>query len=441
MFDIKTSLLFNKNLRQYLPGAANFNFRELAPSNPIRFSHGKGSRIWDLDGNEYVDLSCQFGAMILGHCDRQFNEALRVQIDRVINANNTDLELEVASRLGRLCTGMEKMRFSVTGTEAVMNALRLARAFAERPKFVRFEGHYHGHADHLIGGKAGGDGVPQQFAGDPFDTAGRTFERLQDESFVLPWNDIPRFEDLLSKHGDEIAAVIMEPACINGGGVLLDECFVKFVRGLCTDRGIVLIFDEIITGFRQYLGTRDWFGVLPDLRVIGKALGNGIPVSVFGGRAEILDLLERRKVVHGGTFNGHPLGLAAALATLKHLEKAGDEAYAKMAEHANAIKQLFANHAIDCGLQLHFLGTDKIIVLHAGSAAPKAEDYRRTDRMIETSILSNALAKHGVLTCPPSRLYLNLSFGADDLELLNSRLPAAFTSAANMMEKMKRAER
>jgi glutamate-1-semialdehyde 2,1-aminomutase len=437
-YDLTGSKAYNAELKKILPGAVHHNFKDFSRAEPIRFHRGSGSRIWDIDGNEYLDLSCQFGAMILGHGDSEFTAALHSQVDRLINTTSADLELGVAEAVQDCCAGMEQLRFGVTGTEAVLNALRLARAHTGRRKFVRFEGHYHGNADPIMGGRAGAGARPEQFAGDPFDTGGRDFAIVAEHSYLLPWNDAAALEAILADETNDIAAVLMEPACINGGGIVADPGFLCAARELCDRFGIVLLFDEIITGFRQSFGAPSWSGVTPDLRVLGKALGNGVPISVFGGRREIMRHIERRKVVHGGTFNGHPLGLAAAKATLSVLNTAGDSSYAGMVVMAAKIRTLISDYAARHGIDLHFRGTDKITILHVGLPPESVHEYRQIDRMISTSIVVGALARYGVLACPPSRLYLNMSFKAADLAFLESRLDDAMADARALLDKAQR---
>jgi len=427
---------YNKALRRLLPGASHSNFRDRSRTEPIRFREGRGARLIDIDGNDYVDLNCQYGALLLGHGDRRLADALHAQIDRLIATTSADLELEAADKIRACFPGMEMMRFAVSGTDAALNAIRLARAFTGRRRVLRFAGHYHGSADAIMGGRAGhgDDAEPEPFAGDFYDTDGRDFAVVRQASFLLPWNDPDRLERVMRRHGDEVAAVLMEPYCINGGGFAPDPAFLDRARTLCDHHGTLLVFDEIITGLRMGLGgAQGALGLRPDLTLIGKALGGGVPIAVFGGRADVMRLLEQRKVVHGGTFNGHPMALAAASRTIDVLRDTPDYAVT-MGEWKRRIEALFLDAAARHGFPVHFRGPPTIGVFHFG--APRADfgAYQTMDQAMKTAILANALASFGILVCPASRLYLTLAFGEADFARLAERLDPAFAQARRSLD-------
>jgi len=296
---------------------------------PVYITHGKGSHVWDADGNEYLDFMSGLGAGILGYGHAEFLEAVKKQMDLMYYldpARRNPLEVEVAEKLNKYVPSAERVRFMLSGTEAVQLVIRLSRAYTGRTLFIRFDGHYHGSMDNVLGGNVNIDldGPPYGFdkEGDIFATLGRDPHALQ-QSFKIPWNDIGFLEKVLEKYGEKIALIIMEPVNCNGGSCWPKPGYLEKVRELCNKYGIVLCFDEIITGFRMGLGgAQSVVGVTPDLTTFGKAFAGGIPFSAVVGRAEIMDqMIKSPKVICAGTFNSYPLGLAAAKATIGILEK------------------------------------------------------------------------------------------------------------------------
>jgi glutamate-1-semialdehyde 2,1-aminomutase len=248
-------------------------------------------------------------------------------------ARHNPLEIELAEKIVQHVPSAEKVRYLLSGTEAVQLVLRLARAYTGRNLFVRFDGHYHGWVDNVLGGNVNTslDEPPFGFEkeGDIFRTVGRDPLALK-QSFKIPWNDIDHLEAVLKKWGDQVALIIMEPVNCNGGSCWPKSGYLKRVRALCNQYGIVLCFDEIITGFRMGLGgAQEVVGVTPDLTTFGKGIAGGIPFSAVAGKTEIMDLMLHRKVVGAGTFNGYPLGVASALASIKLLEKDDGALYKK----------------------------------------------------------------------------------------------------------------
>ena len=305
---------------------------------PLFIARAKGSRVSDVDGNEYVDFSNSAGASILGHNHPRYIQALKDQLSSFYTStsglNQSTMEVELAEKIVNHVPCAEKVRFCVTGTDAVQLAIRLARAYTNRRYFIRFEGHYHGWLDNVLGGVPNSDPKGKPFAIDSeedlLSTAGRDAEAFK-QSFLLPWNDIGELERFLAKHGEEIALIIMEPILVNGECCSPRPGYLEKVRELCNKYGILLCFDEVITGFRMGLGgAQGALGVTPDLATLGKAFGAGIPVSAVAGKAEIMNQLDEGKVIGAGTFNGYPLGMVAALATIKILEENNGAIYNKI---------------------------------------------------------------------------------------------------------------
>ncbi|UOK62276.1 aminotransferase class III-fold pyridoxal phosphate-dependent enzyme [Paenibacillus sp. OVF10] len=296
---ITEMMQYNQRVKQWLPGGVHYNFHLPWEETPLHFKHASRSRVTDMNGNEYLDLYARFGALIVGHGNEEYNECLKDTIDRVLSVSHCDLDAEALELIHQYVPSAEMIRFGLSGTEIVQNALRLARAWTGKNRFVRFEGHYHGNADNIMGGKTARTGmpVPSDYPGDMKGTKGRARDAMESQSYLLPWNDAARLEELFRQHGDDIAAVIMEPVCVNGGGVMPAPGYLQKVRQLCDQYQVVLIFDEIITGFRMGLGgAQQLFGVTPDLTTLGKAIaGGGVPVSALVGRADIMKLLVDKK--------------------------------------------------------------------------------------------------------------------------------------------------
>ncbi len=320
-----------------MPGGQS-NLRMPLGVKPLFIESGKGAHLWDVDGNEYIDFMCGAGPGIFGYSNEEYIQALKHQLDRlyylVSGAVQSTLEVEVAEKIVDLTACAAKVRFVLSGTEAVQLAIRLARAYTKRPYFIRFEGHYHGWLDNVLGGVVNDGAVDKPFAieseQDPVATEGRAPGALE-ESFKLPWNDIEVLEGVLEKYGHEVAMIHMEPILCNGGCCPPRPGYLQRVREICTRYGIVLSFDEVITGFRVSLNSaQGLLGVTPDLATFGKAVAGGVPMGAVAGKKEILDLLLQKRVIGAGTFNGYPYGMAAAHVTLNLLEKDDGAHYRKI---------------------------------------------------------------------------------------------------------------
>jgi len=322
--------------RRYLAGGVSSNFRYAGYGEspvPLYYARGKGSRLTDVDGNEYIDYALANGPIILGHAPEPVLEAVAATLERgQLFAGQHEHELELARRLTEIVPCAELVRFASSGSEAVHAALRLARAHTGRTRIVKFEGHYHGWLDNVFvsvnpsPNEAGPRTGPVPVA----QTPGQPPSALE-EVMVLPWNDLDAFADLMRRRGSEIAAVIMEPIGCNTGAILPRPGYLEGVRKLTAERGTVLVFDEVITGFRVALGgAQALLGVTPDLAVFAKALAAGFPLAALAGRRDIMELVETRSVMHGGTYNANVMCVAAGLATLEVLARDGGEAYRAM---------------------------------------------------------------------------------------------------------------
>ncbi len=307
--------LFERS-QKVIPGGVNSPVRAFKSvgGTPIFFKKGLGSKLWDEDGREYIDYINSWGPMILGHANPQVLKAVQdASFDSLSFGAPTKRELEMAELLVKLVPSIEQVRLVSSGTEATMSAIRVARGFTKRDTLVKFEGCYHGHADALLV-KAGSGlltfGEPSS-AGVPEDVAKHTL--------TLPYNDVEALKTLFKEKGDTIATVIIEPVVGNMNLIIPHMEFLKTLRELCTKHGAVLIFDEVMTGFRVNIGgAQALYGITPDLTTLGKVIGGGLPVGAFGGRRDIMQCLAPIGAVYqAGTLSGNPVAVAAGLATLK----------------------------------------------------------------------------------------------------------------------------
>ncbi|MDP9004494.1 MAG: glutamate-1-semialdehyde 2,1-aminomutase [Verrucomicrobiota bacterium] len=315
----RSSELFARALRR-IPGGVNSPvraFRGLG-REPFFIDRAEGARIWDVDGNEYIDYVGSWGPAILGHAPPVVLDAIRETAARGVSFGIPNpLEVEMAELICRWVPSIEKVRMVNSGTEATMSCLRLARGFTGRDKIIKFEGCYHGHVDALLvqaGSGALTHGQPDS-AGVPADFAALTIS--------LPFNDIAAVRAAFRENASSIAAVILEPIPANAGLYFPSENFLELLRVECTKNGALLIFDEVMTGFRVGRGgAQELYGVRPDLTALGKVIGGGLPVGAFGGRAEIMQRLSPEGPVYqAGTLSGNPLAMAAGLAQLRELER------------------------------------------------------------------------------------------------------------------------
>jgi len=308
--------------RQLLPGGVSSPVRafKAVGGTPRFIDRAKGPYVTDVDGIRYVDYVAAWGPAILGHAHPAVVETIQEQAGLgTAYGTPTEVELALAERIVAAFPSIERVRFVNSGTEATMSALRLARAFTRRDKIVKFAGCYHGHADSLLV-EAGSGVLTLGLPGSPGVTAGAAAD-----TWVLPYNDEAAVEELFARHGEEIAAVIVEPIAGNMGVVPASRDFLQALRRLTREAGALLIFDEVITGFRvAYGGAQTLLGIEPDLTCLGKIIGGGLPVGAYGGRAEIMELLAPAGPVYqAGTLSGNPLAMRAGLATLEVLAQPG----------------------------------------------------------------------------------------------------------------------
>jgi glutamate-1-semialdehyde 2,1-aminomutase len=338
----KSELLYEK-AKKLMPGGVSSPVRAFAPY-PFFTSRAKGSRIVDVDGNEYIDYCLAYGPLILGHSHAKVVTEVRKQLDKgTMYGTPTEKELKLAELICESVPCAEMIRLVNTGTEATMSAIRAARGYTGRKKIVKFEGCYHGAHDCVLvkaGSGATTFGTPDSL-GVPEETTQNTL--------VLPYNDIESFEQTVKRERDHLAAVIIEPVVGNAGVILPKDGYLKRMDELTEENEIVLIFDETITGFRlSFGGAQEYFGVVPDMVTLGKIMGGGFPIAAYAGRKEIMETVAPAgRVYQAGTFSGNPISVVAGLATLEYIKSKGHAFYERLESKTNALVETFRDFARD----------------------------------------------------------------------------------------------
>lgn len=311
--------------KKVLAGGVSSEFRKYNHPHALFYTHGLGSRIYDADGNEYIDFTLSQGPLILGHSNPALLNAIQSYSELgQLFAGQHIKEIELAEKISSVIPSAELMRFCLDGSEAVQTAFRVARAKSGKQKFLRFEGHYHGWLDNVCWGisaksvdSMGSREEPEFF---PWSDGLPSISR--EEFIVIPWNDKEILKQTVEKHHKELAAIITEPVMCNNGCIMPEEGFHQLLRELCDEYSIALIFDEVITGFRLSLaGAQGYFNVVPDLSIFAKAMGSGYPISVITGKRKWMEVIETGRVIHAGTMNSTNATVAAALSTIEILEK------------------------------------------------------------------------------------------------------------------------
>ncbi len=324
-FTLKKSMEMHEKALQVLPRGVSSNARlwhKLCRTDrpcSIFIERAKGSHLWDVDGNEYIDYRLGFGPVILGHSYPAVHDRIHKYDEKgIIFALDNPLEVSVAEKVRKLVPSAEMARYSVSGTEATMHAIRIARGYTGREKIIKFEGAYHGAYDYALFSTEPAFDSPR---GVPIPASLGIPKALNDLVIVQEWNDFESVEKTVSKHGGEVAAIICEPVMGNAAVIPPAPGYLEFLKELSDRHGIVLIFDEVKTGFRLAPGgAQQLFGVTPHLSTFAKSLANGYPVSMIVGLKEIMDIVGPKKVAHGGTYAGNPVSMAAAEATLDEFD-------------------------------------------------------------------------------------------------------------------------
>lgn len=336
----KSESLYNK-AQKFMPGGVNSPVRACCNvgRTPLFISHALGSKIYDVDGNEYIDYICSWGPNILGHRNDKVIEAVKRTCDSGLTFGAChEGEIELTELIKKHMPSMEMLRLVSSGTEAVMSAIRAARGYTHREKIIKFEGCYHGHSDGLLV-KAGSGLLTNSIP----DSAGVP-KGYTDNTLIAVYNDESSVEKLFKEYGNDIACVVVEPCAANMGVVPPKEGFLQFLREITKKNGALLVFDEVITGFRLSLGgAQSYYGITPDLTTLGKIVGGGMPLAVYGGRREVMECIAPLgSVYQAGTLSGNPVAVSAGLATLKILEKS-TELYDELEKKASQIERAMKN--------------------------------------------------------------------------------------------------
>jgi glutamate-1-semialdehyde 2,1-aminomutase len=402
-----------------LAGGVSSDARRL-PNGPLFVDHASGAYLWDVDGNRYVDYVLGQGPAILGHSASVVADAVSAQVRRGVSYSAQHLaEVELAETLCRLIPCAERVRFNSVGSEAVHAALRLARGHTGRSKIVKFEGHYHGWLDPVLYSvhpplaQAGPARTPAVVGG----TAGQQAS-AEGDLLISPWNDLPALAALLAEHGADVAAVIMEPVLCNTGVIMPDDGYLAGVAELCRRSGALLIFDEIITGFRMAPGgAQEQLGVTPDLAAFGKAMAGGMQLSALVGRAEVMDDISTGRVAHAGTFNSHPVSVAAAQATLAVLDGQRDTVYPTLRDLGTRLAEGLRAAARAAGVPMLVSAPGPILQTYLTDAT-QIRDYRdfaATDLAAMTR-LHGLLMDRGVNIVPRGLWFLSTAHTTADID-------------------------
>jgi glutamate-1-semialdehyde 2,1-aminomutase len=373
--------------------------------SPVYVDRGEGSHLWDIDGNEYVDYLMGGGPLILGHRPKSVIDAVcnTIQERGSLFAMAYDLEIEAAQKICKLLPSIQKMRFDNSGTAAVQRALRLARAYTGKNKVVRFEGHYHGWSDQIHWSNrpplevAGRRNAPR-----PIPNSNGIPEVLAETLIVLPWNDTELLARTLRAHKDEIACVITEPILGNTGGIMPLPGYLEAMRQLTLENEIVLIFDEVLTGFRVNLHcAQGMYGIVPDLTTLAKSMTAGFPGAAVGGNQEIMNLIPAGEVMYGGTYNSNPIVTSATIAALKELSQPG------VFERMNELGEILANGLVELvrknGYPASWSGVGSMFQLWFCDPDQMPHDYRAAVPIVKCSPFGTfwkGLMSRGVLVQP-----------------------------------------
>jgi len=415
----RSAALIAENAK-YVAGGVNSNFRTGMAGGPLVFQRGEGPYLIDADGNRLIDYYCGMGAMILGHSPAGVQQAVKEQVEKgLLYAGQSEIEFEAARILCETIPSAQRMRFGSSGSEVAQAAFRLARAATGKRIILKFEGHYHGWFDNILWSTAPGENaagpadapvlVPGSKGQDPIDAAGLD---------VIGWNDLARLEARLAK-GD-VAGVIMEPAMCNQGAIAPTPGYLEGALAACRRHGAILVFDEVITGFRlDRSGAQKRFGVTPDLSIFAKAIANGFPVAAIMGRTDLLDMFVTGGVLHGGTFNAQCVTMAAMVATQNALTPAR---YESASRRGVRLREGIAKILGDAGIKAQVTGFELMFHVGFGLDAP-ARNYRdllKSDKALYVRF-AHALLKRGVRALERGAWFV--SFAHDD-EVIDATLEA-----------------
>jgi glutamate-1-semialdehyde 2,1-aminomutase len=436
----KTSAKLFETAKQRIPGGVNSTARATWSGwdpYPLFASHGTGSRLTDVDGNEYVDYLLGLGPMLLGHRPPAVTQAVVdfIETRGTVFALPVAEEAVLAQKIVNSIPSVEKVRLCNTGTEAVLYAVRLARAFTGRKKIIRFEGMYHGFSDvvywskHPNIDKAGPDAAPRAVPQGPGMPAA-----IDQSLIILPWNDIAALKAAFAREGDDIAAVLTEPIMCNTGCILPEPGYLEAMREITAQRGSLLIFDEVITGFRISLaGAQGHYGITPDLSVFAKGLGGGFPVAAMGGRSDIMKLVAEGVVSIAGTYNANGIAVSAANAAIDEISRPG--MYADLFEVSDSLRLGLERLVRDLRVPAHVVGVGPVFqIWFADQPIRNYRDAARHANHDAFRLWWEGMLNRGVLFHPGAyeNLFLSFAHNEDDvaftLDAARSTLQAMMVS-------------
>lgn len=423
--------IYNKAVK-FIPGGVNSPvraFKSVHREAPIFVKKAKGSKLWDEDGNEYIDYICSWGPMILGHNFKNVIEGVREEIENGSSYGlPTKLEVELAELITKCCPSMDKVRLTTSGTEATMSAVRLARAYTGRNKILKFEGCYHGHSDALL--VKSGSGLLT----DGYQDSNGITEGVLRDTLTVPFGDREKIKEVLEKNN--VACLIMEPVPANMGVISPDVEFLKFVREICTVTKTVLIFDEVISGFRLSLGgAQEYFGITPDMTTLGKIIGGGYPVGAFGGKEEIMNLIAPiGRVYHAGTLSGNPISVRAGLETVSYLYNNRETIYKELENKTKYITENLEKLAkkYNVPVCINRLGSLYTIFFTEKSQVKNLEDAL-TSNTENFAIYFNTMLDNGIVI-PPSQFeahFISLALTDEDIAKTLEVAEKAFKNITN----------
>lgn len=399
-----------------LAGGVSSSLRRGARPYPLFFTHGSGSRVYDVDGNVYLDYGLAWGPLILGHAPAEPAAAVTAQLSKGVTFGaQHDLEFELAEQVKRLIPCADLVCFANSGTEIVQLALRLARGATGKRKFLKFEGHYHGWDDSVLVDYHPSPDDIRLANGKPISVG--CGQRPHRDVVVARWNHRESVEAAFAAADGDISAVICEPLLCNSGCIPPRPGFLKFLREITLQHGTALIFDEVITGFRVHLeGAQGLYGIVPDLATFGKAVGGGVALSVLGGRTEWMKWIADGTVVHAGTLNGNPLALAYAKATLSVLERNHGTVLQAIERNGQRLRIGLERILQDSGYLVVTQGVGSVFQLSfMDTPANEYRDTLRADKMLYQDF-SIALLDEGILTLPDGRWYISAAHTELDID-------------------------
>lgn len=436
---VKSRALFERS-QKAVAGGVNSGIRKLEAPVPLFFSHGRGSRLIDVDGNEYIDFQIGQGALLYGHAPAELANAIASQAVRGLHwAAQSELECEVAERLQKMIPSAERVRFNSSATEVVTAAFRIARAHTGKKFILKFEGHYHGWADEGLVGFAP---PPDQWGTEDEPTrlhpSAGVIDAVLERFIVARWNDIEHLKQRVKAFSGQIAAIVCEPCCCNTSCLEPQPGMLSAIRELCDSEGALMIADETITGFRfGTAGAQGYYGVHPDLTVLGKAIGGGVPFAALAGRAAVFETVLSGKVVHAGTLNGNPLCLAASRWCLDALTAAGPAHPGPLNQLGRSLMNGLSELASRYNIPLRPQGPGLVFhttLLKTGAREGLVLDYRDYVRRHDAprwAHLRRCLLEGGVRAIERGLWFMSLAHTQNDIEETLRRAEPAFAKHAS----------